>query len=457
MIATGMEAELGNATPGVLQLTGELDFANADALADLLQQIHPVDGRLTIDATGVSFMGVSALRTIVAAARETGGHVTMRNPPVLMQRVLEVCEWADDLDITYEQRFDIAWESVETEDVTLDDASARDLRLFLSRLPPSAERSVSRPVVLWRGGRRSIVQVDAVRASDGSWQLRLGAERSEDAAPDTPEVFDARLNDLAAMVWVTDVDRMAKAFNSAWLEFVGAQLADELGWGWMQHVHEDDLLALLGAYEAAQEARRGFEYSGRVWRADGRLWWLRLRAAPRIEDGEFRGFIGMCEPIGAAGDVASPTNSGLADLLPVADLAVEPAASVVERLARIERVLRVSRPAELLETRLLRQLASRWVDQHARLRERHDDIVLAVSEAATNAAEHAYVDAPGYVRLTCELRQATAQFRIRDGGRWQQPSSSRDHRGIALMNGLADDLYINHLADGTEVVLSFRV
>jgi PAS domain S-box-containing protein len=270
-------------------------------------------------------------------------------------------------------------------------------------------------------------------------------------------VIDARLNDLAAMVWVTDEERIAKAFNPAWLEFVGAELEDELGWGWMRHVQEDDLLALLQAYEDAQDSRRGFEHSARVRRADGQLWWLRLRAAPRIEDGAFRGFIGMCEPIGPADSLPAPTNSGLADLLPVSDLAIEPATSVIERLARVERVLQVSRPAELLEARLLRQLASRWVNQHARLRDRHDDIVLAVSEAATNATEHAYRDTSGFVRLTCELKPSIAQFRIRDWGRWQPPSPQRDHRGIDLMTSLADDVYINHLAEGTEVVLQFRV
>lgn len=444
-------------SPGVLQLGGELDFANAEELADVLTRMTPVDGVLTIDATRVSFMGVSALRRIVETARRMNGRVTLRNPPGLVNRVLEVCEWTDSVDLAFEQRFDIAWETPDTDDVTLDDASARDLQLFISRLPPSAQGTVSRPVVVWRGGRRSVVQVDAVREDDGAWRLRLGAERPEGAAPDVPEIIDARLNDLAAMVWITDEDRMAKSFNTAWLEFVGAELQDELGWGWMRHVQEDDLLALLSAYEAAQQAGRGFEYTGRVWRADGQLWWLRLRAAPRLEHGEFHGFIGMCEPVGSAEGVASPINSGLADLLPVTDLSVEPVTSVIERLARVERVLQVSRPAELLEARLLRQLASRWVDQHARLQPRHDDIVLAVSEAATNAMEHAYADVPGYVRLTCELRQSTAQFKVRDTGRWHEPSPDREHRGIALMNELADDVYINHLADGTEVVLQFRV
>jgi len=337
-------------------------------------------------------------------------------------------------------------------ELRVDPASARELELFVSRLPTGVEGTVTRPVVAWRGDVRTVIDVTVQRSGSGAWKLLLGGARDEGVAPDREIPVDARLEDLSTMVWITDADRLARWFNRAWLEFVGADLASELGWGWMRHLHDDDVFGLLEAYESAQQQVRGFEHTARVADARGRYAWLRVRATPRVTDGAFSGFVGMCTHVD---DAPSPgAGLDLVDLLPAAD--DWSTAHAIERLARLDTALEIVRPADTVEAGLLRRIVAAWVARQQPLRDRHDEIVLAVHEAVTNCVRHAYNDAPGRVHVGCEVHDGQAEFRIRDWGHWKSPDPAIAHRGIQLMDGLADEAAIEHLPDGTEVVLRFR-
>jgi PAS domain S-box-containing protein len=342
-------------------------------------------------------------------------------------------------------------------DGVLDAASARDLAVFLEAVHPVPGATLQRPVAVWRGDTRYLVDVIVTTAADGSMRIDFGDDRPDATDLDEPEVVDARLEELDTMVWVTDADRLARFFNRAWLDFTGTTLADDLGWGWMQHVHPDDLNGMLTTYERAQQEQRGFEFVGRLASWDRDWWWVRARATPRRIDQSFQGFLGICEVISRAREGTPPDEAGVAELLPVADWEHEAPAAVASRLARLAAALDVTRPAEPFEVTLLRRLASRWLGQHVALADRHDDVVLAVGEAAANSALHAYPDQAGRVQLTCALAPAHAEFRVRDWGRWQEPRAERDSRGIIMMRALTDDCAINHLADGTEVILRFAL
>jgi serine/threonine-protein kinase RsbW len=339
----------------------------------------------------------------------------------------------------------------------LDAASTRDLALFLDAVQPAPGDTVRRPVVVWRGEERYVVDLLVTADAGGTLRFDFGDERPDATDFDQPDVVDPRLDELETMVWVTDADRLARFFNTAWLAFTGAGLADDLGWGWMQRVHTDDLAGLLVAYEAAQNDHRGFEYVGRLASWDGDWWWARVRAAPRLIDERFQGFLGICEVLCRATGAAPPDGAGVAEILPPADWRTEEPAAVASRLARLAAALDVTRPAEPIEVTLLRRLASRWLGQHVALVERHDDVVLAVGEAAANSALHAYPDRAGRVQLTCTLAPEHAEFRVRDWGMWQEPRAERESRGIILMRALTDDCVVNHLPDGTEVVLRFAL
>jgi anti-sigma regulatory factor (Ser/Thr protein kinase)/PAS domain-containing protein len=338
-------------------------------------------------------------------------------------------------------------------EVLLDPMSARDLDFFVARVAPTSGDVITRPVLMWRGDRRVVVDVRA-RYEDGVWSLELGEERTPDAAPDRPEVVDPLLDDLATPVWLTDADRLARWFNTSWCEFVGSALDDELGWGWMRHIHPDDLVGLLTAYEAAQVEHRGFDHVGRLADRDGRFWWARVRAVPRMVGPEFEGFFGICTITDLA-DGTPPAPSEIVSLLPPLESQGLAAIEVVERLQQIEANVEVRRRADSIEAVLLRRLASRWVKEHHALAKRYDDIVVAVGEATANAALHAYGDEPGVVQLSCADHGSYAEFRVRDWGSWSMPSLCREGRGVRLMGILADEFSLSHDRDGTEVVLRY--
>jgi len=91
-----------------------------------------------------------------------------------------------------------------------------------------------------------------------------------------------------------------------------------------------------------------------------------------------------------------------------------------------------------------------------------EDIGLAVSEAATNAVLHAYLEEgrPGPLLLSARLMDDIVHVVIRDHGRGMtpRPDSPGLGLGLPLMTRLADAVQIStHPDGGTEVRMTFTV
>jgi anti-sigma regulatory factor (Ser/Thr protein kinase) len=93
------------------------------------------------------------------------------------------------------------------------------------------------------------------------------------------------------------------------------------------------------------------------------------------------------------------------------------------------------------------------------------DMTMAVNEAVTNAAEHAYFGSPcGAGSFDVEANYDAVLDSlivvVEDGGRWRLPDPaigplSVRGRGIQLMRALADDLSIDTTSAGTRVRLTW--
>jgi PAS domain S-box-containing protein len=100
---------------------------------------------------------------------------------------------------------------------------------------------------------------------------------------------------FAVPVWRAGLDTKCDYFNRAWLEFTGRTLAEELGDGWSEGVHPEDLDACLHDYLQAFGARKPFVLEYRLRRRDGEYRWVVDHGAPFYDkSGKFGGYIGSC-------------------------------------------------------------------------------------------------------------------------------------------------------------------
>jgi PAS domain S-box-containing protein len=110
-----------------------------------------------------------------------------------------------------------------------------------------------------------------------------------DGATARPAVADV------VMTWRSGPDMGCTDFSESWLAFAGRTVEEELGYGWADRVHPDDLARCLGTYQSAFALRREFQMEYRLRRHDGVYRWILDIGTPESsgEDG-FLGYVGTC-------------------------------------------------------------------------------------------------------------------------------------------------------------------
>ena len=97
------------------------------------------------------------------------------------------------------------------------------------------------------------------------------------------------------LIWMSGPDKLCTFFNKGWLDFTGRTMEQELGKGWTEGVHADDLDHCLEVYGNSFNARQPFTMEYRLRRNDGEYRWVLDNGIPRFaSDGAFLGYIGSC-------------------------------------------------------------------------------------------------------------------------------------------------------------------
>src|SRR5262245_9165451 len=97
------------------------------------------------------------------------------------------------------------------------------------------------------------------------------------------------------LIWMAGVDKLCTFFNKPWLDFTGRSMKQELGYGWAEGAHRDDLRKCPAIYTQAFDARQPFVMQYRLRRNDGEYRWISDQGVPRQDpQGRFAGYIGSC-------------------------------------------------------------------------------------------------------------------------------------------------------------------
>jgi PAS domain S-box-containing protein len=106
--------------------------------------------------------------------------------------------------------------------------------------------------------------------------------------------FKVMADSAPVMIWMSGPDKLLSYFNKVWLEFTGRTMEQELGTGWRDGVHPDDLKRYLNIYNKTFDKRGVFEIEYRLKTASGDYRWVNDRGVPRYAEGEFTGYVGSC-------------------------------------------------------------------------------------------------------------------------------------------------------------------
>jgi PAS domain S-box-containing protein len=119
-------------------------------------------------------------------------------------------------------------------------------------------------------------------------------KQAEAALRESEERFRNMADTAPVMIWVMDPDKLFTFVNKTWLDFTGRTTDQEMGNGWVEGVHPDDIERCLAMSTSAFDARCSFRMEYRLRRFDGEYRWLLNTGAPRYREGEFTGYIGSC-------------------------------------------------------------------------------------------------------------------------------------------------------------------
>lgn len=290
------------------------------------------------------------------------------------------------------------------------------------------------------------------------------AQRDASARREAENRFAFMADSAPVLMWTSGDDGKCNWFNEPRLAFTGRTMAQEIGYGWAEVIHPDDVERCRKTYLDAFAARQPFTMEYRMRRWDGEFRWLLDSGVPVFsDDTTFKGFIGSCVDVTEQRGVVERQRRFVREML----------ASVTEgRLCLCDAAADLSAPltpaSEVVELsaetlRLLRKRVTQAAGDLHLSRERTNDLLTAVSEASMNAVKHGV---GGTARVHSDAETGVIQVWIKDNGKgirdedlhratlekgWSGAGSFG--HGFFLMLRTADRTYLLTNGNGTTVVL----
>ncbi|MEM1172035.1 MAG: PAS domain-containing protein [Cyanobacteria bacterium P01_H01_bin.35] len=123
----------------------------------------------------------------------------------------------------------------------------------------------------------------------------LEYQEAELALRESEQRFRMMADSAPVLIWMSGNDSLLSYLNQTWLNFTGGNLEEEIGDGWQQAIHPEDLENYLQTYQENFYTHQPFTIEYRLRRADGEYRWVFNTGVPRFNlNNSFAGYIGSC-------------------------------------------------------------------------------------------------------------------------------------------------------------------
>jgi len=123
----------------------------------------------------------------------------------------------------------------------------------------------------------------------------LEYQEAELALRESEKRFRMMADSAPVLIWMSRRDSLFSYFNQTWLNFTGRSVQEEIGNGWQQGIHPEDIENYLEIYQANFHIQQPFTIEYRLRREDGEYRWVFDTGVPRFNlNNSFTGYIGSC-------------------------------------------------------------------------------------------------------------------------------------------------------------------
>ena len=126
----------------------------------------------------------------------------------------------------------------------------------------------------------------------------LELQQAQSALQESESRFRTLAEAIPQLSWTCCADGKCDYLSQQWLDYTGAPLDKQLGFGWLEYIHSEDRERSFNAWKNAFEQEKNYDLEFRILGKDGAYRWFKTRGIPvRNKEGKIVKWFGTCTDI----------------------------------------------------------------------------------------------------------------------------------------------------------------